>query len=105
MIEAYTCKNISPGPSAMHETMMFPSARQWAVWGVAQFNLNNSEGSMIWKKSILLVPQDWQPAMMAKRSKVLSQIQVERMPKVPGLNPVSYLSILIDSKFVCMDSL
>ena len=25
--------------------------------------------------------------MVAERSKALSQIQVERMPKVPGLNP------------------
>ena len=28
-----------------------------------------------------------EPAMVAERSKALSQIKVERMPKVPGLNP------------------
>ena len=27
------------------------------------------------------------PAVLTERSKALSQIQVERMPKVPGLNP------------------
>ena len=30
-----------------------------------------------------------EPAVVAERSKVLSQIQVERMPYVPGSNPAS----------------
>jgi hypothetical protein len=38
----------SPGPSAMQETMMLPSAKQWAVWGVAHLSRNSSDGSMTW---------------------------------------------------------
>ena len=34
---------------------------------------------------------NWKPAVVAEWSKELSQIQVERMPKVPGLNPRSGL--------------